>query len=269
VESPVDLEAAVSGLWFDPARDGEGWHVQAVDDNRAFFTFYSFSPNGDGAADWLVGLATRQPSGAYLLEELVTAREESPGSDGDTTEIRRSPWGEGVIKFANCNSGIAELSGPDPYRGFTFRLQRLSKVPGLGCGAAGAVSAPGLAGSWFVPARPGEGWLLTPVSEREYVVSWFTFDDHGKRAWYVGRGEVGEGGALRTSELVAARGASWGHAFVAGAVERRSVGALVFEPTDCAAGLIRFEPAEGTEALDFEVRRLTAVEGLEALPACP
>ena len=272
VEVPVDPGAAITGLWFDPERDGEGWHVQAIDDSRAFFTFYGFSPDRDGAPDWLAGLATRGPSGAYRLDELVSAEAGRPDGSGEASAISITPWGKGVVKFANCDSGIAELSGPDAYRGFTFRLQRLSRVPGLGCGAAGTAAAPGLAGSWYDPERAGEGWLFSPVAAREYVVSWYTFDERGERTWFVGRGEVAADGALRVAELITARGAGWGHAFRPGAVERRSAGALVFDPTDCAAGTIRFEAAEGAEGVrtrDFTVQLLSAVEGLDPLPACP
>ncbi len=268
-ELPVDLGAGVTGLWFDPARDGEGWHVQAIDDDRAFFTFYSFAPDRAGEADWLVGLGIRGPDNAFVLEELITASGGFLGADADDAPINREFWGSGVIKFANCDSGIAELSGPDRYRGFVFRLQRLSRVPGLDCGGAGAVETPGIAGSWYVPERPGEGWLLTPVSEGDYVLSWYTFDEAGTRAWFVGTGSLEESGELRVPELVAARGGGWGHDFLAERVDRRIEGSLVFELEGCSSGSITFEPASAREAHRFAVQRLAAVAGLDPAPGCP
>jgi hypothetical protein len=269
VDTPADLGAGVTGLWFDPERNGEGWHVQAIDDDRAFVTFYSFAPDGEGGPDWLVGLGTRGPDHTFILEELVTASGGAFGAGVDDRPISREVWGKGVIQFANCNSGIAELAGPDRYRGFTYRLQRLSRVPGSGCGPDGSVLTPTLAGSWFVPGRPGEGWLFTPVAEQDYVVSWYTFDEEGARAWFVGAGSVGESGELWVPELIAARGASWGHDFLAGSVERRSVGSLGFEAQGCTNGLVRFEPEAQGEPRRFVVQRLTPVAGLTPAPGCP
>ncbi len=269
VRAPEDLGAAITGLWFDPERDGEGWHVQAIDDERVFVTLYSFTPDGDGAPQWIVGLATWGPTGELLLDELVTAKGGRFGANLDDPAIDLEFWGTGVIKFTNRNSGIAELSGPDSYRGFTFYLRRLSKVPGIGCDVSGRVTAPALAGSWFVPGRSGEGWLLTPISDQDYVVSWYTFDETGMPVWFVGTGSVSDAGLLRVPELVQARGAAWGHDFDGEAVVRRSVGALVFEPGACAVGTVTFEPVGDTATLQFAVQRLTAVQGLDSTPDCP
>ena len=38
--------SAMSGLWYDPSHDGEGWDIQILDQNSAFVTWYTYDGNG-------------------------------------------------------------------------------------------------------------------------------------------------------------------------------------------------------------------------------
>jgi hypothetical protein len=255
---------SVSGLWFDPARDGEGWHLQRIDGERVFATFYSYAPGTPGGQDWVVGLGEER-DGELQIDEWFTARGGEFGAAPDAPPIEQVPWGRGVIRFRDCNQAVAELSGPDSHRGFVFRLQRLTGVPGLGCGVLGTVSAPSLAGSWFVPERSGEGWLLSPSGERDWVVSWYTFDGAGARRWLIGSGQIEGDGVLRVSTLYSADGARWGHGFRPEDVELRSMGSLEVHPTACGLARFDFSASDNGQQVTFDARQLATLEGL---PGC-
>ncbi len=261
VETAWSPGTAVTGLWYDPARDGEGWHLQRIDADRVFATFYTFAPDESGGQDWVVGLGVER-DGELRIDEWISARGGAFGAGPEASAIEQFPWGRGIIRFGDCHNAVAELSGPDSHRGFAFRLQRLTAVPGLGCDAPGAVRSPGLAGSWFVPERPGEGWLLSPSGERDWVVSWYTFDEDGDRRWLIGAAEVDDEGVLHAPALFEGSGTRWGHGFRPEQIELRPVGGLEVEPGDCGAARFTFTAADSGASLTFDTRRLSTLEGL-------
>ena len=268
VWDPVHPGAAANGLWFDPARVGEGWHIQRLSDRQVFVRFYTFAPGG--GADWVVGLGAIEDN-ELRLPRLVTARGGRFGAPADDPEpIEQRDWGHGVIRFSDCGSAVADIAGPDSHRGFAFRLERLAAIPGLGCDpeAKETLVESRLTGTWFVPERPGEGWLVSHIGPDRAVVSWYTFDTEGRRQWLIGPGTIDDEGLLVVDVLQAGHGAAWGHVFDPAEVTTPDAGRLEFRVTDCDAGEVRFTPEAGGETLAFEVSRLAAVEGVDYPPGC-
>lgn len=266
VDAPVSPGESITGLWYDPARSGEGWHLQRVDEDRVFVTFYGFDPDGSGRQDWVVGLGEER-DGVLVLDELLTALGGRFGAGPEDTPIDTVPWGRGEIRFEDCHAAVASLAGPDSHRGFVFRLRRLSRVPGLGCDAPGVVAATSPAGSWYVPERPGEGWLVSPTGPDEYVVSWYTFDEAGNRRWAIGTGALGENG-LTVAPIRIAAGPDYGHDFRAGDLRLDELGTLVMRLRDCRnADIVLTRPGASPVPL-FPVRRLTRVQGLAYPEGC-
>lgn len=270
VPDPFAIGTAVSGLWFDPAREGEGWHIQRVSGEAVFVTFYTFDPERPGRQIWVVGLGQVEDQ-AILVERLFITEGGVFGSGpGDPTGIVEVDWGRAEIRFSDCNTAVAEVSGPDRFRGFVFRLQRLSAIPGLGCAPPGAaLRSPALAGAWYVAARPGEGWLLSHSAPGKVVVSWYTFDALGEPYWLIGVGEADVAGRLLVTDLFSASGTRYGHGFDASTVQLRRAGALEFSLAGCNAGTVVFTPDEpDAEPLSFPVDRVLFVEGLGYPDGC-
>ncbi|MEM9304792.1 MAG: hypothetical protein AAGE01_21955, partial [Pseudomonadota bacterium] len=98
-----------SGLFFDPATDGQGFVTQALAPDRLILTFYGFG--NDRRQLWLIGdfqgsLADGAPVTAQML--FVDG-----GNFGffPPRDVNRTPWGTGVLRFDSANRGELTLDG--------------------------------------------------------------------------------------------------------------------------------------------------------------
>jgi len=270
VEHPLDIGLAASGLWYDPARDGEGWHIQRINDQAVFVSLYTFDPTAPDGQTWVVGLG-RVEQGRIVVDRLFVTEGGEFGAASGGAPITERNWGRAVISFIDCDRAIAEVDGPDAYRGFVYRLRRLSAIPGLGCGAP-AETGDGnavLDGAWFVSARPGEGWLVSRSGADQAVVSWYTFDSNGEPLWLVGVGVADGAGDLQVRDLFEARGARYGYRFRTEDVRLESFGSLELQLSDCDSGQITwYEPTPDVVPLHFEVDRLSFLDGVQYPAEC-
>ena len=127
-----DTRNARSGAWFDPARSGEGWIVEALDAGRAALTWFSFDPAGRPA--WLFGIGTLDANTLRIdtLQRLEGARF---GAAFDPAALRASDWGQLQLDFSGCDGGTLRYAANDPAWGSgEYRVQRLTRLFGPRCG---------------------------------------------------------------------------------------------------------------------------------------
>lgn len=126
---PVGNPAALSGSWYDPAKDGEGFTLQWQPDGRLLVYFYGYRDDRSNLN--LVGVATATPRyGETLRVELVRF---SSGrfSDYDPALVQRAAWGRVDLSFSDCDRIGARLEGSDGTQ--TLSLVRVARVGGLRC----------------------------------------------------------------------------------------------------------------------------------------
>ncbi len=102
--------AAVSGLWFDPALDGEGFNLLETGSGLVV-TFYGYDKSGQRL--WLISNALSDPV-AFDTELTVTMLE----GQGGEFQLPLPPselneWGSLSMKFSDRDSGLFRLSGVD------------------------------------------------------------------------------------------------------------------------------------------------------------
>jgi hypothetical protein len=269
VDAPFNPGLAVSGLWYDPQRDGEGWHIQRVREDAVFVTFYSFDPEDPEKDFWAVGLG-RVEGNRVVIDRLVVTEHGQPGEGAGDPPLVERDWGRGVISFSTCEEGIAEISGPDRFRGFTFRLARLSSTPGLGCQPEPAVlpEHPEFTGAWYLPEYPGVGWLVSHTARDRAVVTAYWVLGDGHPDWFIGVGEFTEGGDLVVEQMLDASGTLFGWGFDAANVALEFYVGLVFSLHDCNSGTIKHPHPLSQPTPEFEVQRLVAVEGFGYPDGC-
>ena len=144
VTGTTTLDAAFSGIWLNPLRDGEGVLLEVADlpppsspDQFVFFSWYTYDPNGNPV--YLVGGGNRALAEAVtttLTFPVVTTRGARFGSAFNPANVIRDPWGTVTLRFYNCNQ--MDLTYTPTVAGWgaaaTIRLERaLSRAPGLTC----------------------------------------------------------------------------------------------------------------------------------------
>ena len=233
---PFPVDAGHSAAWFDPSRDGEGFLLEIGPDDRALM--YWFTYDESGAPRWLVGAGVVEGN-RVRFPELLTASGGVFGPGFDPSRIVRTVAASGEFVFTGCDAGWFDFDGFGQ-RG-RFLLQRLSRPMAVACTPpADAVSTAraGQSGSWFDPARDGEGFGMQWMTDGRLLLMWFTYDTEGEPFWLVGVGRSDDG-AIQVDDLVSARGGVFGLGFDPSAVERTVWGDLRLE-LDCQGGLASY-----------------------------
>jgi hypothetical protein len=125
---------------------------------------------------------------------------------------------------------------------------------------------PGVSGSWFDPARSGEGIILQVLPDGRAFAIWFTFPAAGEAdgaAWLLATEGVRDGDTLRFAEVLQPRGARFGDAFDAGAVNFAAWGSLNLQFDHCGAMTASWQGPSGYGSGSRTLQRLSVIEELD------
>ena len=120
----------LSGSWYDPAHDGEGYVLEVLADRRVLVYWFSFDP--EGARRWFFG------TGEVIGESLVFDRMHTTGgpvfgADFDPGDLDVSDWGSLELELG-CSSGTARFEPSEAgFPAGQLSLVRLSRLLGLEC----------------------------------------------------------------------------------------------------------------------------------------
>jgi hypothetical protein len=129
------LDPGLSGTWYNPAEDGQGFLLEvgyAGPNKFLFASFYTYGPNGEQV--WLVAQLTSENG----TTGNVTIYIPQGGTWGDPSTADLSiVWGTGSFSFPTCSSGSFNFAPNQAMldMGFTalsYSLQRIL-VPGIAC----------------------------------------------------------------------------------------------------------------------------------------
>jgi len=133
-QAPLEVapeRPGVSGQWFDPVQDGQGWLLQEVRPNELFMAWFTYDDAGRPA--WIVGSGALDGATARF-EELLLTRGTRFGEDFDASVVQRIPWGTATIDFAGC--GASSIRWTTDRTGFvsgSLAPVRLTRVDTLAC----------------------------------------------------------------------------------------------------------------------------------------
>ncbi len=121
----------------------------------------------------------------------------------------------------------------DPRNGLTFpRLDCSKAVPTF------AISA-GISGTWFETTTPGQGLLISVLSESRMVVFWFTYDPDGRPLWLLGDGSY-DGARAELDVLFDPDGPVFGPGFDPDLFQAQPWGRFVIEFSSCSEGVFQW-----------------------------
>jgi hypothetical protein len=269
------IDESISGNWFDPERDGEGYVVEVLEDGRVLLIWLTFPPQASASNQqaWMIGLGYIEGD-HIVVDSLQSFSGTSFGSGFDKDDLTAEEWGRVEMVFDGCDSGEITYDGPVEFGSGVLPMTRLTNLHELSCsqtdgtGEAKADTVePSLAseaanGAFYQPERSGEGWFLEYLGNGRALVQWFTYNLQDKQAWLTGVGRV-EGSRVIVDQMIYVTGTEFGAAFDADEVGVQIWGNFEIEFDDCNNGRIAYSselPGWGQGEVD--VNRLTNISGI-------
>lgn len=126
---PEDVDS-LTGAWFDPDTNGQGFTVHRISAQRGLVYFFGF--RDDGSDLWLVGVWNEPVvfGQSFTVDLLSFAGGAYQGFLPE--DVRSRPWGVLTLRFDDCRGGTATLRGADGFQ--SLDLQLLAGAFGLPCG---------------------------------------------------------------------------------------------------------------------------------------
>jgi hypothetical protein len=266
-----DINSGISGNWFDPTHDGEGWFIEILNETEALVYWFTYTPPAVGepaAQAWIGGIGEIHGSSIVVPATATEITTGPPfGQDFNPDQVVRRRWGKFTLSFSDCQHGVMYYQSDDlDYGSGSLELTRLTSIGELDCEGAGepppappggnfAVTA-AISGAWYDPSHDGEGWLLEILPDGRALLAWFTYTPDGEQAWFYNVGTVD--GATITFELLQPRGADFGPTFDTDEMTFPTWGTVIFTFEDCDNGTMSYQSdVEGYGSGSLELIRLT------------
>lgn len=111
ITSDFVITSGISGSWFDPMRDGEGFMIDVAKAGVVATSYYTYDTQGQQV--WLVG--TGAVNGNTFEIEFFITEGGTYGSGFDPTTVNRYPWGTGLFTFSSCYAGRVDIVPNENY----------------------------------------------------------------------------------------------------------------------------------------------------------
>lgn len=269
-----DIGAAMTGAYFDPARSGEGYFVEMLNDERAWVTFFTYSFAEDPPS-WLFGLGD-VVGNSIVVEAFFTASGGRFGEAYNPEDFEQFPLAGVSLVFPNCESqaepGRAFFRSFDPF--FNVPVQpedlltktvRLSQV--LNCNGEPASAKSGLSGSFYDPVRAGEGIIVEWLDETRpapVLAVWYTFDLEGNQLWLISDEATVVGDTVTLSMAYPAGTTGFGSNFDPDEVDLEPWGTVTLDYNSCNEINFSFESVvDGFGSGAYTYQRLTQPAGTQ------
>lgn len=267
--NPLAFDGTLTGSWYNPARSGEGLVLEFGEIQGAPGVFISWYAHVDGEQLWLTSnFDNYAPGDDRITSDLIVTEGANFGDAFDADDVSRSVWGSAQLTRTEC--GVLELSYQrnSPALSGSYELvPLLADALGLPTCVASKQSVekqfvgldPNLAGTWWNPARSGEGFVIdieTRGDRPTIFVSWFTYRD-GRQMWLVGSKDLTPGEtAVSDIPLTLANGSSFGPDFDPDEVVRTPWGTMTLTYSDCNNATVSYASTAGDGSGTIALQRL-------------
>ena len=130
--SAAEDYAKLSGSWYDPSHDGEGFVIETLADNQVLVYWFSYAPQGQRRWFFSVG---RIENSKLIMDEMLTTSGGIFGESFDPDTIELPVWGSLEMNLS-CAGGTASYNSTEPGFGSgNFQLVKLTQLKGLDCPA--------------------------------------------------------------------------------------------------------------------------------------
>jgi hypothetical protein len=197
------MQKPITALYFDPSRNGEGFNLETLNDERILLQWYTFDENGND--QWMLGTNPLIAENAVRIPEMLVTSGGVFGPEFNPDDINRSAQGSVEIVFESA-SRIIGTAGPNfwvqtgkmKYTSpggqklrtdvvpITFPSGMVSATDASETLPVDELNAASVVGSWFNPERNGEGFHIQQTLVGNAVILWYSYDLEGKQKWFIG-----------------------------------------------------------------------------------
>ena len=187
-------QQGLTGSWYEPATDGQGFEVEIYPDfvapgtGSVFVSWFTYDTVVGGADrqrwyKWSGLVASGRPAALKIYRKIGGSWNAPPATDG--VEV-----GSATLSFDSCASGTLTYTFTDGSgRSGTIPLTRLTKNETCSTTGAHPTNADfALSGNWYVPATSGQGFTVevNPNSGLLFF-AWYTYAPGGAGAGAAGQ----------------------------------------------------------------------------------
>ena len=122
------LDESISGNWYDPERDSEGYIIEVLDDGRVLLIWLTYPPQST-ATDlqaWMIGVGYLEGD-HIVVDRMQTLKGAAFGSDFNSAELQMEEWGRIEMIFNSCDAGETRYSGPPEFGEGVLNLRASDK----------------------------------------------------------------------------------------------------------------------------------------------
>jgi hypothetical protein len=223
-----------SGVWSVDGATGQSISLQIMPDDRVLL--YG-NANNNGDSFWLVGIGSYSENNIDF-ENLYTTSGAQFGAAFNSADVVNTNLGSAMISLSACDAGslLYDLNGLGTGE---VGLSKAIEIPGNECGNSTKVLANGVSGSWFDPARSGEGYtvyLTEQSGAQQAEVTWYTYDQNGQQLALQGVGTV-SGQTVTVEALQSIQGAD----FLSGSSSTTDLGSLTMIWEACRTAEVSYD----------------------------
>lgn len=270
-----DIGPAMSGAYFDPARNGEGYFIEMLGDNRAWVTFFSYTPLAAPVTvpNWFFGVG-EVVGNSIVVDKLYSVANLYAGGPAfggayDPDDFNATNVGSLSLVFSNCDATASPgrayfRSNGSPlihaYGTVFTHAARLTRI--VGCDGQAVSAKSGLSGSFYAPERSGEGITVQWLSEDRVFAVFYTFTPERFPLWMVSGETAVEGNTVTMAMYYPAVSTPFGVHFNEGEVKLEKWGTVTIDYTSCnTMGFTYDSVLEEYGSGQFAYQRLTQPAG--------
>ena len=125
------INSGISGSWYNPAQDGQGWVIEMISSGQFLFYFYGYEDNGDRL--WLLGAAANSGSSVITVDVLKFSGV-GFGGNFDPSSVSNESVGSMVFDFSDCNTATVTFTSTDGgLDDFSTGIKRITSMASLDC----------------------------------------------------------------------------------------------------------------------------------------
>jgi hypothetical protein len=262
-----DIGPAQTGIFFDPARNGEGHFVELFGDGKALISTFTYGMNGGMA--WFLGVG-EVVGNSVVVDEMIATTGGRFGAAFDPEAIVRERVGGASLVFPDCEAGAKPGHWAfqadqllDAYEDVSARAVRLGSV--VPCaGAPGALAH--RSGTYYAPERSGEGIVVHYLPDGRAVLVFYSYTPQGQPFWAISGETTVQGNTLTAAMHFPSATTRFGRGFNAGQVSLAPWGTVTLTHTGCNTATFAYQSSmSGYGSGSHAYERLTQPAGT----ACP
>ncbi len=129
---PSPEAPGISGQWYNPSFNGQGWFLEEFAPGQVFMAWFTYDDQGDQA--WVVGEGDLNGD-ELIFDNLLMPTGSRFGDDFDAEAIERQHWGRLIMQFDDCErASVAYESALEEFGSGTMQANRLTSLKDLDCG---------------------------------------------------------------------------------------------------------------------------------------